>query len=230
MQLGVRAARDLNFATAPTCQPCLPLPQAEPHQMARFSAYTSDTSEDEDDNQSSSSSLEEVNPRHASRLPEVDEDEDEEEEESEEESESGSSDMHEDELSPLARKKPTRNALVEDEDGDIYYAHEVGQRSVSLSKSPPPRAHGDPTIIPWAQQIGVDAQKMHVMQTSLFRMPEEAAAMKAIDSSVRPQFLLPLNLSRKHSRDSDGDLRIDAHEVCCRGHGTNTLLKLHLST
>lgn len=79
----------------------------------------------------------------------------------------------------------------------------------------------DPTIIPWAKHVGVDAQTMHVMQTSLFRMPEEAAALKALQQVPKPMTTVRLDISarnqtvnRKHSRDSDGDgLRIDSREV-----------------
>jgi nuclear pore complex protein Nup98-Nup96 len=61
----------------------------------------------------------------------------------------------------------------------------------------------------------VDAQKMHVMQTSLFRIPEEAVAIKAMNRATRSQFKLPSTVRRKHSRDSIGDgLRVDSQEVC----------------
>jgi nuclear pore complex protein Nup98-Nup96 len=186
--------------------------------MARFRAYASDSSDDD------SASEPEKRPKHVS---ERDESESESDKDS---STSSSSEMHEDELVSSRirrRKKPKRNALVEDEDGEFRYANEmdddrgpavrVSPASSSSSTPPPPRAaHGDPTIIPWAQHIGVDPQKMHVMQTSLFRMPEEAAALKAMNEPARPNLRIPLQpLNRKHSRDSDGDgLRAESREVC----------------
>ncbi|KAF8893231.1 hypothetical protein CPB84DRAFT_1848696 [Gymnopilus junonius] len=77
------------------------------------------------------------------------------------------------------------------ENEDIRYAHEINMRvpSASSSSLSPPRIRpmGDPNIIPWAQHVGVDAQKMHVMQTSLFRMEEEAAALKAASEATKPR-------------------------------------------
>ncbi|KAJ7132067.1 nuclear protein 96-domain-containing protein [Mycena epipterygia] len=153
--------------------------------MARFRAYTSDSSSDDEP-----PSDEEKIPEEAPELPEEDSDD--------ESSSSASSDFREEEL--VTRPRP-RNGLVEDENGDIQYAHEVSR----------PRA--DPTLIPWAQHIGVDAQKMHVMQTSLFRVPEEAAALRAAEKPVRVHLQVPQALNRKHSRDSDGDgLRFESKE------------------
>jgi len=145
---------------------------------------------------------------------------------------SSSSNMKEDDLlsSPPRNQKSTRprgkNALVEDENGDVQYAHEVElrvSRGSSSSLSPPAKTRfnpgGDPTIIPWAQRVGVDAQTMHVMQTSLFRVPEEAAALKAMNEENQiSRNRLGVNsrnqLNRKHSRDSDGDgLKHDLREV-----------------
>lgn len=184
--------------------------------MTRFRAYASDSS-DED-----STSESEIQEQH------VDEEEAESESGEESSGSSSSSEMHEDELltSPSRpHRKPNRNALVEDEDGEIRYAHEiederrigvrVSPASSSSSSPPSPRNRGDPTIIPWAQHVGVDAQKMHVMQTSLFRMPEEAAALRAMNQQTKPNLRVPLQpLNRKHSRDSDGDgLRFEPREV-----------------
>lgn len=176
--------------------------------MARFRAYTSDSS----DNDSASEPDNETRPA---------DDQDESESDSESSSSSSSSEMNEDELLTSAsrrRRRMDRNALVEDEEGEIRYAHEVDVRvsPASSSSSPPPRNRGDPTIIPWAQHIGVDAQKMHVMQTSLFRVPEEAAALKTLNQQAHPSLRIPLQpLNRKHSRDSDGDgLHPNSREVC----------------
>ncbi|KAF8962583.1 nuclear protein 96-domain-containing protein [Flammula alnicola] len=201
--------------------------------MARFRAYTSDTSSsDEEDERPLDEKTPEKPPSRAPTNVEADQLSESEDSSS---SSSSSSEMQEDELKsspPRRRKKsktPDRNALVEDENGDIRFAHEVHVRvsppSSPSGSSPPPRtrtnARGDPTIIPWAQHVGVDAQKMHVMQTSLFRMPEEAAALKSLNEPTKartPGVRLDVNLknqamSRKHSRDSDGEgLRLDSRE------------------
>jgi len=175
--------------------------------MARFRAYTSDSSDEE------SASERETSAHHATVNDEADSDR--------ESSSSSSSDLHEHELvvSPARKVKPTRNALAEGEDGEIHYAHEAhhDRTRPTVRVSPPRRSRGDPTIIPWAQHIGVDAQKMHVMQTSLFRMPEEAAALKAQKQPIRPQLRIPpQSLNRKHSRESEGDsLRLESREVGC---------------
>ncbi|KAF8888568.1 nuclear protein 96-domain-containing protein [Infundibulicybe gibba] len=186
--------------------------------MARFRAYTSDSSSDAD----SDSDSERQSPP-AIKL--------EEEDDAASDLESSSSDLsylHEDEL--VARKRvPNRNALVEDEDGDIHYAHEVDSggrkktsslRDSTSSSPPPPRNRGDASIIPWAQHVGVDAQKLHVMQASLFRVPEEAVALRAMNEPARKHLQLPTQLlGRKHSRDSDGDgLRVDSRERASFAH------------
>ena len=201
--------------------------------MIRFSAYNdsgSNTSDEEDDHTSSGEA-----PRAASIVePEPNAESDVEDELSS--SSSSSSVMQEDELlsSPPARRKfsrkQDRNALVEDESGDIHIAHHQDHIRISPSSSsnssPPTKTRlnnprDDPTIIPWAKHVGVDAQTMHVMQTSLFRMPEEAAALKALQQVPKPMTTVRLDISvrnqtmnRKHSRDSDGDgLRIDPRDV-----------------
>ncbi|KAI9069844.1 hypothetical protein FKP32DRAFT_1586561 [Trametes sanguinea] len=108
----------------------------------------------------------------------------------------------------------------EDEDSE---PDERGRPSVN--RNAPPRKliapRGDPTIIPWARELGVDPQKMHVMQTSLFRLPEEERALKALNQPQpsRKRLLLPTNLSRKHSRDSDGEgLRADSRQRASFAH------------
>lgn len=196
--------------------------------MARFSANITDSSEDEEEIYLEQPLVipEKIparpkrSPPRRSALPVSD---DEESDEGSASSSSSSSEMLEDELVvPRHKIRPptTRNALVEDEEGEFRYAHEVNDHDRRQPrKTPPPRQRGDPTIIPWAQQLGVDAQKMHVMQTSLFRMPEEAAAMKSINKPAagtsRPKLQFPQIMNRKHSRDSEGDgIRIDPREVC----------------
>ncbi|KAJ7074900.1 nuclear protein 96-domain-containing protein [Mycena belliarum] len=159
--------------------------------MARFRAYTSDSSSDDEP-----SSDQEKIPEDVPELPD--------EESDDESSSSASSDLREEELVTRPR---ARNGLVEDEFGEIQYAHEI------------PRPRSDPTLIPWAQHVGVDAQKMHVMQTSLFRVPEEAAVMKAAERPPRVYLKVPQPLNRKHSRDSDGDgLRVESKERTSFAH------------
>ncbi|KAF8814679.1 hypothetical protein BYT27DRAFT_7081395 [Phlegmacium glaucopus] len=201
--------------------------------MARFTACNSDTgsnsSEDEDDHTSSR----EVPRATAIVEPEPDAESDD-VDDGPSSSSSSSSEMQEEELrsTPPARRtisrKQDRNALIEDENGEIRFAHEVHVRvspPSSSSSSPPAKtrlnnSRDDPTIIPWAKHVGVDAQTMHVMQTSLFRMPEEAATLKALQQAPKPAPAVRLDVStrnqavnRKHSRDSDGDgLRTDSRE------------------
>lgn len=178
--------------------------------MARFRAYASDSSDEEEAN-----SEQEKYPDNVSDAPVAEDDEESDEEES---SSSSSSDMLEDELTAPRKLPVSRNALVEDEEGEYGYAHDVYAKGSSMS--PPPR-NADRTIIPRAHVVGVDSQRMHVMQTSLFRMPEEAVAMQSMNSLPPPPppragLLVPGQpLNRKHSRDSDGDgLRFESREVC----------------
>lgn len=203
--------------------------------MTRFRAFASDDS---------SSSDEETQQKPTTHRPQAryDDDDDSDPEESEEEREqeqedgnesssessTSSAEMLENELVYGKSRSRLRTALVEDENGEIQVTGDEDMEDASGSSSgssrssstPEPRGVvGDPNIIPWARQIGVDAQKMHVMQTSLFRVPEEAAALKALNQPTgrhRALNLQPpsLGLNRKHSRDSDGDgLRHDSREV-----------------
>lgn len=200
-------------------------PSTTPRIMTRFSALTSDSSDDEqtpytsqdahkqppgsptrsvdmDDDSPSSSSEEEEDI-------EVDEEEDDESEDS--------PDMDEDDLvvEKPGLTRPRSHALVEDSDGDIQYEHTRSRSessSLSESDSEGARLRGA-TVASWAGRVGIDAQKMHVMQTSLFRMPEEAAALQAMNQPMRSRFKLSPTVSRKHSRDSVGDGRLDSQEV-----------------
>lgn len=134
--------------------------------MARFAAYTSDSSDDE----------ETVPASPVQKDAPMDEDSESESDSSESESESSS------ESSSLSVDDLRRD--------DKELPDEQQQNGPVLDK----------TLIPRAHAIGMDAQRMHVMQSSFFRMPEEAAALN--------------RLNRKHSRDSDGDgLRIDPKQV-----------------
>ncbi|RDX47214.1 hypothetical protein OH76DRAFT_1354468 [Lentinus brumalis] len=108
----------------------------------------------------------------------------------------------------------------EEETGSESEAEEEGGQQRRRGAQPVQTRHGDPTIIPWAREIGVDPQKMHVMQTSLFRMPEEEKALKALNEPhPRRRLILTSNLSRKHSRDSEGDgLRADSRQRTSFAH------------
>ncbi|KAG6334962.1 hypothetical protein ID866_4118 [Astraeus odoratus] len=201
--------------------------------MARFSALVSDSSDEELDSYlprgvhqtsytykpSEIASDSDSDDGEAYAI-EVDDSEEGEEEEEGSDEEEESSEMDENEpIVPPSRK--TRNhALVEDSDGEIQYEH-PGQRSQSPTPSEsdvetPRRV--DSGVIPWAQSVGVDVQKMHVMQTSLFRMPEEAAALQAMTRQTRPRFRLSPGINRKHSRDSVAEGRLDSQERASFAH------------
>ncbi|KAF9567185.1 hypothetical protein CPC08DRAFT_627248 [Agrocybe pediades] len=199
--------------------------------MARFAADFSDSDSSDDEQKTSDVEMPPKAPNATSKPLKPTEADGEESEDSDVESDaSSSSSMKEDELMSSPPRKPSRakdkNALIEDENGEVQYAHEVDHRRVSAasssSRSPPTitryNPRGDASIIPWAQHVGVDPQTMHVMQASLFRVPEEAAALKAMrDEQPSSNIRLGVNsrhqLSRKHSRDSDGDgLRLDSRE------------------
>jgi nuclear pore complex protein Nup98-Nup96 len=103
----------------------------------------------------------------------------------------------------------------EDDDDDI--------ESV-ISNSPPLETNRlpDPSLTPWARHVGVDRQKMQVMQATLFRAPEEEAAMQEISRQQPLRKQIMPALGRKHSRDSDGEgLRADSRQVrLLHSHGT----------
>lgn len=126
------------------------------------------------------------------------------------------SSLHQDEL-PSRRGTGTVDSdmYTDDEDAED---EDPASRESSVSPTPAVSRPSDPTLIPWARDLGVDRQKMHVMQTSLFRVPEEEAALKSISQQpARPsskRLALPHSLTRKHSRDSDGEgLRADSRQV-----------------
>lgn len=166
--------------------------------MARFRAYSSDDSDDDDnDGQQQNGNASDENPFEDDANMDANDDDEQEEEDEDEESNDEESDsiMQEDELMPL----PKKTALVADDDGDYDVVSPQRERS-----APP-------------QMGGVDPQRVRLMQTSLFRMPEEAENMRAMMNMPEQRSLRVLkpNLNRKHSRDSDGDgMRIDAREVC----------------
>lgn len=209
--------------------------------MARFSAITSDSSDDEQTPYTSQDAHKQP-PGSPSRSVNMDQDPqssgseededievDEEEEDDEEDESEDTSDMDEDDLAVEKAPAPrSRNhALVEDSDGEIQYKHTRSRSESSTSSdSDSEDARQGTTVASWAGRVGIDAQKMHVMQTSLFRMPEEAAALQAMNQPIRPRFKLSPTVSRKHSRDSVGDGRLDSQEV----RGSFSLLFLRLTT
>lgn len=126
------------------------------------------------------------------------------------------------EAEPAAKKSDGRSrrrggTVDSDMDEDADDAEEAESRSSSASPPPPTNRPVDPTLTPWAREVGVDRQKMHVMQTALFRVPEEEEALKAVSEPpvTRKQLLtVPPELRRKHSRDSDGEgARADSRPV-----------------
>lgn len=185
--------------------------------MARFKAYSSGSDDDDEDQA----------PEPVKRAPYAppadDDDSDEEEEDESEESSSTSgsnSDMDEDEL----RTSKQSQAAEDDEDDED---EDMEEQEIQQALSPPPV---DRTLISRAQAIGMDAQRMHVMQTSLFRVPEESAALKAIHRPAVPRPTVKL-LNRKHSRDSDGDgFRTEPKEVRRLIFQSNALLNVLLAT
>ncbi|KAF8635366.1 hypothetical protein AX15_000371 [Amanita polypyramis BW_CC] len=177
--------------------------------MARFRAYTSDSSSDDDDDYN------EV-PEPGKRIVRPgDDSSDEKEQKSDHSSGDESTSSSSSVPSPQRRKSKrliSRGTVARrtSAEGEVAGAPYTGEMAVcATTSSPPPPGHpADSTILPWAQQIGVDAQRMHIMQTSLFRMPEEAVALKVVNQPppARPtvrKAVKPLN--RKHSRDSEGD-------------------------
>lgn len=116
---------------------------------------------------------------------------------------------------------PSRRGTAEseaetDQEGDVI--DEAQLRAASASPPPPNTKPADPTLVPWARDVGVDRQRMHVMQTSLFRVPEEEAALRSISkSNLQPsvkRLNLPTGTTRKHGRDSDGEgIRADSRTV-----------------
>ena len=95
----------------------------------------------------------------------------------------------------------------------ISTSEEESEADSEDNESPPPnQPQVDPSLIPRAQQLGVEPQRMHVMQASLFRTEDDA---EGVPTRRRPLALSSsLSLTRKHSRDSDGEgLRQDSQQV-----------------
>jgi nuclear pore complex protein Nup98-Nup96 len=135
---------------------------------------------------------------------------DEEEGEGDEEPRSDSSRLSADNQRASARAMTEDPEEEEDEE-------ESGESSrSSLEVALPEHRRGDPSIIPWAQRLGIDPQKMHVMHSSLFPAPESAEALKQLNVEKHDRArLTPNGVHRKHSRDSEGEgLRAATEEVC----------------
>lgn len=187
-----------------------------PTTMARFKAFVSDSEDD------SGSDVSPAKPVAPPRKPVADnDDQDMSASGSGSDSDSDASRMEEEELSVPRRAQQKAN-------GRSRVARRkpsTSSRTSSDSRSPsprPPRAQPrlDPTIIPRAQILGVDSQRVHTMQAAFFRVPEEEAALRALSVPTRPH-TLKIQLNRKHSRESDGDgQRTDSVEVRCRSTGS----------
>jgi nuclear pore complex protein Nup98-Nup96 len=96
---------------------------------------------------------------------------------------------------------------------DASTSEEESETGSEDDESPPPnQPQVDPSLIPRAHQLGVEPQRMHVMQASLFR-PEDG--VEGVPTHHKALALSSsLNLTRKHSRDSDGEgLRQDSQQV-----------------
>ncbi|KAF8583009.1 hypothetical protein K439DRAFT_1412588 [Ramaria rubella] len=105
-------------------------------------------------------------------------------------------------------QRPAANALVEDEDGEYRYVHESRPRERAVSSDEDDEMVPGEQPAPWPSRIGVEPHKIHVMQASFFRVPEEEAAMKAAaqtagKSKSQQHADKLLRLARKHSRGSE---------------------------
>ena len=199
--------------------------------MARFTALPSDTSEDE--KYVASPPKKPPQPQHRPRHPfppprvvqSVNEDADmasdsgssradgEDDGEDEDDLPSDSSRLSPDIQRAAARARAGGDPYATEEQGDGEESSESSRSSVEVLL--PEHRRGDPSIIPWAQRIGIDPQKMHVMHASFFPGPESAEALKPPNAEKPDRTrLTPNGLHRKHSRDSEGDgLRAATQEV-----------------
>ena len=133
---------------------------------------------------------------------------------------------------PQRKQQPSANALVEDPTGEYRYAHESQYREHVESEDEDDEGTEEervPAPEPWPSRIGMEPHKIHVMQASFFRVPEQEAAMReavqkaAHGGKSKPRLqadkLLSasLRLARKHSRGSDtggeGGMLLDKAEV-----------------
>ncbi|KAF5389513.1 hypothetical protein D9757_004196 [Collybiopsis confluens] len=178
--------------------------------MARFRAFDSDSGGSDDGSDSNSEhEVERMQPvaqnRHGTQISHHvtykdekpafhSEEEDREEEEYEEEEEE--EDDGDEEESDGEDREEDEESDGEETDSGSSRMHE-DELELSRSKTVPQRAN----------VARVDSQRMHVMQTSLFRMPEEAAALKAMNEIADASLRGPALTLRKHGRESDGDIQ-----------------------
>jgi nuclear pore complex protein Nup98-Nup96 len=197
--------------------------------MARFTALPSDTSEDEKYVAPPPKKPPQPRPRHPfppPRVQSVNEDADmasdsgssradgEDDGEDEDDLPSDSSRLSPDIQRAAARARAGGDLYGTEEQGDGEESSESSRSSVEVLL--PEHRRGDPSIIPWAQRIGIDPQKMHVMHASFFPGPESAEEALKHPNAEKPNRtrLTPNGLHRKHSRDSEGDgLRAATQEV-----------------
>ncbi|KAK0458108.1 nuclear protein 96-domain-containing protein [Desarmillaria tabescens] len=174
--------------------------------MARFRAFSSDDDSSSDDEPTTVPIIEPSAVHSDDDMDDEEEEEEEQEDEDEDDDDdaestsSSSSEMREEDLIAPRRRK---EALVEDEDGEYQEVRD-----------------DRPPLPPASSRLGFDAQRMHVMQTSFFRMPEEAENIRAMMQDVpQPTLRVQNTLNRKHSRDSDGDgLRFESRERTSFAH------------
>lgn len=184
--------------------------------MARFRAFLTDSESEEETTQNAA-----VATQPPARLADVSMNEDDSEE-------AGSgSESESSQPSPKHRKR-TGKALVRPTDGKGYRTSKTRRSETPTDdstseeesetdseddeSSPPNQPQVDSSLIPRAQQLGVEPQRMHVMQASLFRPGDDAEGVSARHKALA--LSSSLSLSRKHSRDSDGEgLRQDSQQV-----------------
>ena len=115
---------------------------------------------------------------------------------------------------------------------DVSTSEEESETDSEDESPLPNQSQVDTSLIPRAQQLGVEPQRMHVMQASLFRPEDDAEGVPIRHKALA--LSSSLSLSRKHSRDSDGEgLRQDSQQVsACLGWPYNFSLwriSAHLS-
>lgn len=121
----------------------------------------------------------------------------------------------------LARLKDEKNYLSSkprrsESPTDVSTSEEESEADSDDNESPPPnQPQVDPSLIPRAQQLGMEPQRMHVMQASLFRTEDGVDGVPTRHKALA--LSSSLSLARKHSRDSDGEgLRQDSQQVSVR--------------
>ncbi|KAJ3813268.1 nuclear protein 96-domain-containing protein [Lentinula aff. lateritia] len=160
--------------------------------MARFRAFS------DGESSSASSSESDSEDQIVKPAPEEEEEDGAEEEEEDDDEEEENEDEDEDE-DDEGEEDDEEEEEEEEEETDSELSSEMQEDELQLSK--------DRNLAPRAQIAGVDSQRMHVMQTSLFRMPEEAAALKEMNQIADSPFPKLTPTLRKHGRESDGDIR-----------------------